>query len=520
MDRPDSRTGDVKPDDAGDEVADFVILGYGASGMAAAITATRQGASVIVVEKQPEDDHKATLRMAGGIWMHLTDREAGERYLRQCFGGMVDDAFATLMADRICDLRDWLDSVDPELPWVYVNSAEHPHFEGAESVAIYQVGNHLTRLDPNGGTGKMIYAALHKVIARSGARILWEHAAKSLLRDPTGRVYGASVEGPEGTRTIRARKGVILATGGFEHDEVAKQNYLPLYPAYFTASPAHTGDGLRMATEIGADLWHMNQMVGRAMMAFPMGPENRWQGLFVNMLPPGHPQDEPAPGYVITDRYGKRFADEYKQAQLLHSFFYELMKFDMDRGVSPRIPCYWFFDEQRRKAGPLTFRHVGPVSVGVYDWSVDNSVEIARGWISSGSTLAEVAANAGVENPQAAADSVMQYNSDCLTGDADPFGRPAHTMVPLTEPPFYCVKLWPTGPFTTGGPRRDTGCRILDVRGHIIPGLYGSGELGQISGIVYPADGYAISEAFCTGQIAVETALTDGQCAQQLVIPA
>ncbi|CAH1664789.1 MULTISPECIES: FAD-dependent oxidoreductase [unclassified Chelatococcus] len=496
------------PADA-DHEADIVVLGYGVSGMAAAITAAKRGASVIVVEKQPQDDHKATLRMAGGIWMHLTDKDAGARYLERCYAGFVPPDLTHVMAERIATLRDWLASVDPDLPWVKINTAEHPHFDGAESVEVYQVGWHQHRLDPNGGTGKLIYAAFHKVVCGLGVRLLWSHKASALLRDVNGRVIGARAENSEGTVQIRARYGVVLGTGGFEHDEAAKQTYLPAYPAYFTASPAHTGDGLRMAAEVGADMWHMNQMVGRAMMGFPLEPDGRWQGFFVNMLPPGHPPSQPAPGYVIVDRFGERFADEYKQAKLLHSFFYELLKFDSGRGLYPRIPCFWIFDEKRRRAGPLTFRHVGPVSVGVYDWSFDNTAEIARGWISAGKTVKEAAAAAGVEDPGAAARAVDRYNESCSYDRADGYGRPPETLTPIAEPPFYCVKLWPAGPFTTGGPRRDAGCRILSVSGEAIAGLYGAGELGQISGLVYPADGYAITEALCTGQIAVETALAD-----------
>ena len=70
------------------------------------------------------------------------------------------------------------------------------------------------------------------------------------------------------------------------------------------------------------------------------------------------------------------------------------------------------------------------------------------------------------------------------------------------------MKLWPGGPNTTGGPRRDAEGRILDVRGKPIPGLYGAGELGQVSGLMYPADGGNLCEAFCFGQITAENALS------------
>jgi predicted oxidoreductase len=80
--------------------------------------------------------------------------------------------------------------------------------------------------------------------------------------------------------------------------------------------------------------------------------------------------------------------------------------------------------------------------------------------------------------------------------------------VPIDEGPYYCVKLWPGGPNTTGGPRRDSQGRVISVRGEPIPGLFAAGELGQVSGLLYPADGANLCEAFCYGQIAAETALS------------
>ncbi|WP_420638862.1 FAD-binding protein [Candidatus Poriferisocius sp.] len=84
-------------------------------------------------------------------------------------------------------------------------------------------------------------------------------------------------------------------------------------------------------------------------------------------------------------------------------------------------------------------------------------------------------------------------------------------MVAIEQPPFHCVPLWPGGSNTTGGPRRDRHGRILDAFGQPIPGLYGAGELGQATGLLYPGDGSNLSEAFCFGQISVEHALGLGQ---------
>jgi hypothetical protein len=191
----------------------------------------------------------------------------------------------------------------------------------------------------------------------------------------------------------------------------------------------------------------------------------------------------------------------------MHSFYFDLLQFDPARGIYPRIPSYWFFDEKRRSAGALTPKLIGACGAGIYDWSDDNSAEIESGWICSGATIREAARKARMENPDAAMATIEAYNKTCETGAPDPFGRSKASLVPINEGPFYCVKLWPGGSNTTGGPRRDETGRVLGVFGEPIAGLYAAGELGQVSGLLYPADGFNLCEAFCSGQIAVEAAL-------------
>lgn len=242
----------------------------------------------------------------------------------------------------------------------------------------------------------------------------------------------------------------------------------------------------------------MNQMTGRAIGSFPTH-DGRARRNFILRLG--------EPGYVIVDRDGRRFADEHEQAILTHTFYFDLLHFDGRRGRYPRIPSYWIFDERRRRAGPLTVSDLGLSAVGLYDWSDDNSVEIDAGWIHHGATAEEVARAAGVEDPEAAAATVEAYNRACTSGEADPFGRPPATMVPLDRPPFYCVPLWPGGANTSGGPRRDGKAQVLDPEDRPIPGLFAAGELGQAIGLRYPADGANLSEALCFGRIAARTAL-------------
>ena len=481
-----------------DETYDVVVVGYGAAGTAAAITACDAGASVVLVEKNPEHRHTPSTRMSGGMVMTVTDVEAGARYLDVCASGMVPYDVTHAWAERAASLSQWFEEVIGGLDMVASAGAEHPGFEGAEAIVAVQPGGVAERLAAAAGGGPRLFEGLAAAVTRRDIPILWDTAAARLIQDADGRVTGLTASHNGQTITLGARHGVVLACGGYEFDEELKRDHLRTYPVHFYGNPNNTGDGVRMAAGVGASMWHMNQMIGRAIGHFDL--DGQPLNFIIGIDPPG---------YVICDRAGNRFANEHNQALLRHDFYYDLLLYDPATNTHPRVPCYWFFDESRRQAGPLTYAHFGAVAVGLYDWSDDNSAEVDQGWIATGHTIAEAAEAAGMSPDAAeqAATTVTTYNQSCHDGDPDPWGRPPDTMVPIDEPPYYCVALWPGGSNTTGGPRRDRHARILDAFGTPIPGLYGAGELGQASGLLYPGDGSNLSEALCFGQIAVEHAL-------------
>jgi succinate dehydrogenase/fumarate reductase flavoprotein subunit len=366
-----------------------------------------------------------------------------------------------------------------------------------ESASLIAAGLGLASLDRR--TGRDLYRLLRRLVERrKEVAVRWEWAARRLLTDAGGRVVGAEAQTPEGPVRVRAGAGVVLACGGYEFDVELRRNYLKAEPIYFYGNPGNSGDGVRMAQAVGADLWHMNQMIGRAVGRF-LDADGVEQIFQFRMSPPG---------YVITDRHGRRFASEQPQAESKHAYYHHLIVYDPDTREYPRIPSYWFFDRRRIEAGILTSPVSGRVGVGLYDWSEDNRREIAQGWIVEGATIAEAAAAAGVLDPEVAAATVAAYNCACTNGE-DPLGRPPDTMVALDEPPYYCVPLYPGGSNTSGGPRRDAAARVLGVEGSPIPGLFAAGELGSPMAQLYPADGSNLSEALCFGQIAAETALNE-----------
>lgn len=412
---------------------------------------------------------------------------------------------------------------------------EHPSFEGADAIVAYRQGAHRdgTPFTPGGGapdedgargkledasgrrqtsraamgldatlgrqlrTGFEFYGELRKVLEqRENVRVIWDAPAERLERSGNGEVTGVVARTPHGELRIGARRGVLMATGGYENDEELKRQYLRAFPTYFYGNPGNAGAGVRMAQAVGADLWHMTLMIGRGVSHFVRDDGST---LDISLALDGG-------GYVITDKHGDRYFNEYRQATADHDVYYDMVAFEPSISDYPRIPSFYVFDERRRRFGPMVPGGVGPVMVGLVDWSADNQREIERGWIKHGSTVEEVAAAAGVEDPASLAETVREYNRACADG-RDRLGRPRESLIPIDQPPFYAVALYPGGSNTCGGPRRDEHARIVDVFGKPIPGLYGAGSLGEAMGRLYPAWGCNLSDGICFGQIAAEHAL-------------
>lgn len=484
--------------------ADLVVVGFGAAGAATAITAADAGAEVLILEKQPRAWHTPSTRASGGQVMSVTDVEAATTYLDRCAGGMVPVEVSRAWANRAIDVLDWLGDV-AGLSMVRVAPAEHPDWEGSWAVAGYGA---LAAYPEGEGTwsklrdqaripggGGVLFGALERAVTRRRqASVEYETAATNLITDDEKRVIGVEAKGPSGPVRVRARRGVVLTCGGYEFDEDLKRSCLRSHPTHFYGSPMNTGDGVRMAQALGADLWHMNCMAGRGVAHFELNakPYN-----FAVRVAPG--------GYVFLDKHGKRFANEHLQAMSRHDFYYELVVYDSARAEYPRMPCHWVFDSRRMSAGPPVAGS-GAAGPHHYEWSENSADEIKRGWVRKADTLGDLIELTGITNVTQAVKTLDEYNHGCASG-VDRFGRTGESLIPLDAPPFYSMELWPGGPNTCGGPRRNERAQVIDVFGDPIRGLHEAGELGEAVGALYPSNGANISDALCFGRIAAEHAL-------------
>ena len=295
-----------------------------------------------------------------------------------------------------------------------------------------------------------------------------------------GAPTGAVVEHRGERRTIRARGGVVLASGGFEYDAELVDTYLPL-PLVGVGHPGNTGDTLRLAARAGASLWHMSAFFG-------------WLAFVHPDHPAGFTLDVLAPSFVYVDGDGRRFADE--TGWEVHDKVRSLTAYLPRRPNRPRIPGLIVFDEAARLAGPLN----GIVGTpNDYVWSADNSAEIAAGWIVRGESAAELAAATGLD-PEVLAATLGEYAGAVSAGVDAAFGRSPQTLVPLTAP-LYAIRFHPGIATASGGPRRDAAVRVLAPGGAPIRGLYAAGAAGSIWGHLTEHGG-GLADAIVFGRIA------------------
>lgn len=477
-----------------DRTADVIVLGFGDAGATAALTAHAEGADVLIVDKQPREGRRPNSRYAAGYFVVPEDVDGATEYLTDLYrvNGEhhdMDPAMIRVWAEETAATPEWWRGQGGLSRRVAVGG-EHTTAARSGSLEVHQAQH------PEGGQvlGCPVFTLLDQRVEEEGIAVLHEAAAEWLLTDSAGRVVGVQVRQHGALLRLGARRGVVLALGGFEFNEVLKRQHLPTSPTHFYGSTSSTGDGVAMALDVGARLWHMSTHPG-ALVAHAPG-SGYPGGLPVDLW--GTSKDEPAGG-ILVDQAGSRFTRETNRQHTMHL---EVGALDALRLTHPRIPVWWIFDERRRTAGPVIRSQNGPAGpVGDVRWSADNLVEIDRGWIVSAGSLAELADACRLDADRLAA-TVTTYNAACATGEDAVFGREQRTLVPIAEPPFHAMALWPGGSNTSGGAVRDPDARVQSVRGHPIDGLYSAGEFGSMYGLLYPGGGGSIAECLAFGRIA------------------
>ena len=306
---------------------------------------------------------------------------------------------------------------------------------------------------------------------------------------------------------VLARKGVVLACGGYEYNPgmLADFNFPGATDYIFPwGTPGNTGDGIKLASAAGAALWHMASIEWGAFCA--RKPSQK----FGTAVGTGLGRAKPEGSFVFVNRYGKRFMPE--DTSLIHRKApLEILFFDHERAAYRNLPAYMVFDEAYRRKGPVasTREHLqemwgGPVGYSlihnIYEWSRDNQAEIDKGWVFQADTLADLSGKMGID-AAALGETIRNFNHNCNDNHDPQFGRAGKSLGPLAMPPFYAVELALTLVNTQGGPKHNKDCQVLDFNDRAIPRLYAAGELGSFFGFLYQG-GSNYPEAWAFGQIA------------------
>jgi succinate dehydrogenase/fumarate reductase flavoprotein subunit len=478
-----------------DVEADVVVVGFGAAGVAASVTAHELGAKTVILEKAPDGEHGGNTRVAGQGYLNTSNAEDAAAYLTALCGPFtVPEVMVRVWADEMGRNNDWLASLgaDPQEHQHQPVGIEFPDLPGAFCTHKFHDG-------PTYGYS-YTWKRFESLVRERPISVLYETPGTELIQhDTTKEILGVRAARGEKSVFVKAKKGVVLTCGGFENNQEMIRNYLPGIPyCYTSGSPYNEGDGITMAMSVGADLWHMNNYAGpsMALKVAEVRTSFSMQALHYSKEIPG--------GMIVVGPDARRFCDEKYKTR--HG------KVPVNGSwlpLSTPCPMYMIFDHALFSAGPLYDAHPShgwTQIVEKYDWSTDNSRELAKGWVTRGDSIASLAAAIGLD-PATLAETAARWNRACDAGHDAEFGRRL-MMQPLGDGPYYGVELSPSMLNTQGGPRRNERAQIVRPDGTPIPRLYSAGELGSIYSYLYQGTGN-IGECLAFGRLAGRNAAAE-----------
>ncbi|MFC1981859.1 FAD-dependent oxidoreductase [Chloroflexota bacterium] len=478
-----------------DRETDVLVVGYGAAGAATAVTAHDAGARVLILEKAPEGEEGGNSRVAGGGWLNPTPVDKAITYLNALCGDYkVPEEMIRAWAEEMGKNTDWVRSLGGNAVKGRLGpeGAEFPELPGADCVHSYHVDNQVGY--------ESLWKFMKASVDKRQIEVLYATPGKELIEScPAKEIIGVRAEQEGSTFHIKARRAIVLTCGGFENNQEMIRDFLPNLPyCYPLGTPYNTGDGIKMAMAVGADLWHMNNMAGP------------WYSLKVPEFPsvlemmPLHHAKEFSGGMILVGPDCKRFTDEKRK----NSYGKVKIKGQWAQSLSP-YPIFMILDHTLFSAGPLydkNLYHGWNQILKVYDWSDDNSAELEKGWIKKAGSIAELAKKIGLD-PIALEDTINRWNGHCKAGKDLEFGR-VRMLTSIKDGPFYAVEISPVFVNTQGGPRRNAKGQIMRPDGSPIRRLYSSGELGSIYSFLYQGTGN-LGECLAFGRISGRNAAAE-----------
>ncbi len=454
--------------DKWDNEVDVVVAGAGGAGVAAAIELADAKASVIVFEKQPtiEDSSSST---CGGMYA-FAGTDFQEKH------GIKDSN--DLFYKDLMNVGQWKNN--EKLVQAYVNNQLDTYrwmtgfgvkWIAIEALAGMSVARgHVT--DPADALRRLKEAAEKK-----GAKFFFETSVTGLLTDANKKVIGVTAKGKGKSLRIKARKGVLLASGGFGRDPKRLATIDPKLPQVVpVVGLGHTGEGHRMAEELGA-FFRDTEYVKPTFGIFYTGTDNHSLSMMYYN------------GGIIVNKQGKRFVDESKSYK------------DLGKASLAQTDAigYQIFDQKMFQIGVDRVKGL-PTEKAL--WGLD---EVRIKNLIKADAIEELASKVGLP-PTALKETVANYNKGVAAGKDIEFGRIALSggagkITSIETAPFYCYPSRSVLPGTYGGIVVDEDMHVLNRQGRI-PGLWAAGEIvGGFHGASYMS-GSAVGKAVIFGRIA------------------
>lgn len=471
---------------------DVVVMGMGAAGMVAAKTAADNGAKVVIVEKCEEGKAGGNTKVCGQLFAYANgDKDAAKSYYTALAGGRdIEPEIIDAISEGVANMADILAdefgfNKDEYMDWTGVNvggtnmgamSPEYPEMPGHEKMALWTTHK--------GASDGYLYQGLKQnVTDRVDAIDIWYSSpAKSLIQDPvTKTVVGVTVERDGKEMNIRALNGVCICTGGFECNKEMVQHYLNVINYAPRGGQFNTGDGIKMAQAVGADLWHMDcyeGLFGLGSVTYPVE-----EGIPCDMIATLAQNAVNTGAAILVGTDGDRFVNESETVR--HGHLYE-------NGIweNPTFPeKVWYIIDETQKgeieaAGAMPEEQLAKLTA--YD-SID--------------ALAE---GIGVDKDRLTK-TIKNYNSFANNGEDYKCGREAQYMRAFDGKKYYAMYMVSGLLNTQGGPKRSANAEVLDTQGNPIPHLYSAGECGGITVCMYQG-GTNIAECITFGRIAGKSA--------------
>jgi len=449
--------------------ADVIVVGAGGAGMTAAFTLLDQGASVILLEKSGVVGGNSLCSQMGiNAAGAKVQEELGMEYavpelLKEAqmnYGGRENlvDAYVAASGETVDFLHDKLGvefesgqnpgghgpGVDPENPLASVLT-DHP--SGSDLFMV--------KAQADGYTSLTLVNALSKALEEAGVVLYKNTEARSLIVDESGRVCGVKATAADGSEVEFAGKAVLLATGGFGQNHEMLVGVRPDFANAITDEMAPTtGDGIRMAQELGAKTVDLSEM-----QTFPHVPYgDTWMA---PMAIPG--------GFRTTAIFVNQDAQRYTTEG-----------FETADDTLQQESAYCIFNEE--------------------DLNDNLNQLIGRGIVKSGETAAELAEALGLDADALQA-TIDQWNADCAAGADSQFHN--ESLKPL-EGKLYGYRFGVGAHYMMGGLLINENTQVLNESEEVIPGLYAAGETtGGFHGTVR-IDGSGTGDAFIFGHLAGE----------------